>query len=144
MSEGQTYKGSCFCGAVEVEVTGDPLFMGYCHCNSCRHWSAAPVTVYTLWPPDAVNITKGEDNLITYNKTEASYRKSCKNCGGHIFTDHKTMELFDVYPAIIPGLEFKPDMHVHYGETVLPIKDGLPKFNDLPEEAGGSGEIIPE
>ncbi len=144
MSDNKTYKGSCFCGAVELAVSGDPLFMGYCHCESCRHWSAAAVTAYVLWPPDSIQITKGEENIITYNKTENSYRKSCKICGGHIFTDHKTMGLFDVYPPVTPELDFKPGMHVHYGEAVLPMKDGLPKFKDLPEEAGGSGEMITE
>ena len=144
MSDNKTYKGSCFCGAVELTVSGDPLFMGYCHCESCRHWSAAPVTAYVLWPPDALQITKGEENIITYNKTETSYRKSCKICGGHIFTDHKTMDIFDVYPAVTPELNFIPDMHVHYEESVLPMKDGLPKFKDLPAEAGGSGEMISE
>src|SRR5262249_32727059 len=41
--EGKTYKGSCFCGAVEMAVTGEPVAMGYCHCESCRKWSAGPV-----------------------------------------------------------------------------------------------------
>jgi len=59
------YRGSCFCGAVEIEVTGEPAAMGYCHCRSCRHWSAGPVNAFTLWPPDAVKITKGKDNVIT-------------------------------------------------------------------------------
>ena len=31
-----------------------------------------------------------------------------------------------------------------YAETVLPIKDGLPKFKDMPPEFGGSGELMPE
>ena len=144
MSEDKTYKGSCFCGAVEITVSGDPLFMGYCHCDSCKHWSAAPVTEYTLWPPEALKITKGEENINTYNKTEMSYRKSCKICGGNLYTDHKPMGLVDVYAPILPDLEFVPEVHVHYGETVLHMKDGLPKFKDLPEEAGGSGELIPE
>jgi hypothetical protein len=118
--------------------------MGYCHCESCRHWSAGPVNAFTLWKPEAMEITKGEDNIITYNKTENSYRKSCNTCGGHILTDHKPMGLIDVYAAVILELEFKPVMHVFYEETVLPIKDGLPKFKDLPEQAGGSGELLPE
>lgn len=29
--------GTCFCGAVEIEVSGEPVAMGYCHCASCRH-----------------------------------------------------------------------------------------------------------
>ena len=40
MTSPKTYDGSCFCGAVEFTVTGAPVSMGYCHCNSCRHWSA--------------------------------------------------------------------------------------------------------
>jgi len=27
---------------------------------------------------------------------------------------------------------------------VLPIKDGKPKFKDMPAEMGGSGETLPE
>ena len=138
------YKGSCFCGAVQLTVSGDPVVMGYCHCDSCRHWSAGPVNAFTLWKPECVSITQGGENLTTYNKTDMSYRKSCNKCGGNILTDHPSMGLIDVYAAIIPGYPFNPSIHVHYQETVLQMKDGLPKFKDLPEEAGGSGEILSE
>ena len=137
-------KGSCFCGAVELRVTGDPVAMGYCHCVSCRHWAAAPVNAYTMWVPDAVEVTKGQENIVTYNKTEKSDRKFCKTCGGHILTNFTPISLIDVYAAVIPDLEFKPTRHVFYEERVINIKDGLPKFKDLPEEAGGSGEMLEE
>ncbi|HEU0202612.1 MAG TPA: hypothetical protein VFR86_19540, partial [Burkholderiaceae bacterium] len=55
--EGKTYHGRCFCGAVEFTVSGEPAAMGYCHCESCRSWSASPVNAFTLWQPDAVRIT---------------------------------------------------------------------------------------
>lgn len=138
------YRGSCFCGAVEIEVTGAPAAMGYCHCRSCRHWSAGPVNAFTLWAPEAVKITKGKDNLITYNKTPVSSRKTCKTCGGHVMTDHPPLKLVDVYAAIIPDLKFAPGVHVNYQETVLPMKDGLPKFKDFPADFGGSGEMLKE
>ena len=35
-------------------------------------------------------------------------------------------------------------VHVNYQETVLPIRDGLPKFTDVPSDMGGSGTLIPE
>ena len=38
---GATHRGACFCGAVQLTVTGEPVAMGYCHCDSCRHWSAS-------------------------------------------------------------------------------------------------------
>jgi hypothetical protein len=143
MSE-KTYKGTCFCGAVEVTVTGDPAAMGYCHCESCRHWSAGPVNAFSLWNPDAVKITKGADKVGTYNKTPQSFRKWCTVCGGHILTEHPGMGLTDVYAAIIPDLAYEPGLHVHYQETVLHIKDGLPKMKDIPKELGGSGESLAE
>jgi hypothetical protein len=144
MNDDSEYSGSCFCGAVRFTVTGQPQAMGYCHCESCRHWSAGPVNAFTLWKPDALRITRGAGNILTYNKTPRSYRKSCKTCGGHLFTDHPEWKLVDVYAAVIPALRFKPGVHVNYQETVLPIKDGLPKFKDVPKEMGGSGETIRE
>ena len=52
-----TYRGACFCGAVQLEVSGKPEAMGYCHCRSCRSWSGGPVNAFTLWKPEAVRVT---------------------------------------------------------------------------------------
>ena len=139
-----THNARCFCGAVEFTVTGTPAAMGYCHCESCRHWSAGPVNAFSLWAPDAVKVTKGADNVGTYNKTPVSYRKWCKTCGGHLFAEHPPLNLTDVFAAMIPSLKFEPAVHVNYGETVLRVKDGLPKMKDFPAEMGGSGESLPE
>lgn len=144
MSNGKSYKGSCFCGAVQFTVSGEPVGMGYCHCESCRHWSAGPVNAFTLWKPDAVKVTRGADNIGTYSKTPRSDRKWCKTCGGHLFTEHPAMGLTDVYAAVIPGLPYKAGVHVHYQETALRIKDGMPKMKDLPKEMGGSGATLAE
>ena len=144
MSNRESYKGSCFCGAVEFTVSGEPAGMGYCHCDSCRHWSAGPVNAFTLWSPEAVKITKGADNIGTYNKTPQSSRKWCKTCGGHIFTEHPEMGLTDVYAAVLPQLPFQPGVHVNYQETVLHVRDGLPKMKDVPAEMGGSGDTLAE
>jgi hypothetical protein len=138
------HKGSCFCGAVELSVTGEPAAMGYCHCQSCRHWSAGPINAFSLWKPESVKVTKGQDNLGTYNKTANSYRKWCKTCGGHVFSEHPGMGLTDVYAAVIKGFPFKPQVHVNYGESVVRVHDGLPKQKDFPKEMGGSGTILPE
>ena len=54
--------------------------------------------------------------------------------------DHPPLGLVDVFAATIPTLAFKPGVHVNYAETVLPMKDGLPKLKDFPAEFGGSGE----
>ena len=142
MENERTYKGSCFCGAVEIEVTGEPVAMGYCHCESCRRWSAGPVNAFTLWTPEAVRITRGADNVGAFRKTPRSDRKWCKACGGHLLTEHPHWSLVDVYAAVIPDFPFDAGVHVNCQETVLPIKDGKPKLKDLPAEMGGSGIAV--
>ena len=118
--------------------------MGYCHCNDCRAWAAAPVNGFTLWKCEAEKVKEGASFLATHKKTERSHRQYCTKCGGHVMTDHPGDGLTDVYAAILPTLEFKPEIHVHCGDAVLRIRDGLPKFRDLPAEFGGSGEKVPE
>jgi hypothetical protein len=139
-----THGGSCFCGEVQVEVTGAPEAMGYCHCASCRSWSAGPVNAFTLWKPENVKVTHGENMIGHFMKTAMSDRQFCKQCGGHVMTDHPTLGLTDVFAATLPTLDFVPGVHVNYAETVLPMKDGLPKLKDFPSELGGSGESMPE
>jgi len=144
MSTETQYKGRCFCGAIELCVVGKPEAMGYCHCASCRQWSAGPVNAFTLWQPSAVTVTRGATQLGAYHKTENSIRKWCTACGGHLLTEHPRFELTDVYAAVIPDLPFTPALHVNYGEHVLRVRDGLPKLKDFPKELGGTGELLPE
>ena len=139
-----THKGACFCGAVEIEVSGEPEAMGYCHCRSCRSWSGGPVNAFSLWKPGAVKVTKGAAEIGTFTKTPVSERKYCMKCGGHLMTNHPPLGLVDVFSATIPSLTFRPGVHVNYSETVLPMKDGLPKLKDFPKEFGGSGDIVAE
>ena len=139
-----TYRGACFCGSVEFTVSGSPQAQGYCHCESCRKWSAGPVNAFTLWNPGALQVTRGVDKIGTYHKSANSHRKWCEKCGGHLFTDHPGWGLVDVYAASIPDFPYQPGVHVNYQETKLPMKDGLPKMKDFPKEMGGSGLVLAE
>ena len=138
----KSYPGSCFCGAVQLTVEGDPAGVGFCHCGDCRSWAAAPVNAFSLWKPEQVRVTKGADQIATYKKTDRSLRKFCKTCGGHLMTEHPHWNLVDVYAATIPSFEHKAGIHVHYQETVLPMRDGVTKMKDLPKEMGGSGQTL--
>ena len=146
MNDTKHYQAHCFCGAVQFELHGQPEVMAYCHCDSCRHWSAGPVSAFTLWKPETVRVTKGADCIAGFDQNPktgehgvVSIRQWCTHCGGHLYTEHPTMGLIDVPAVVVERLQFKPLFHVHYQESVHPMDDGLPKFRDLPKEAGGSG-----
>jgi hypothetical protein len=138
------HAGRCFCGEVEFELSGEPVAMGYCHCDSCRRWSAGPVNAFSLWKPTELTVRRGATRIGAISRSANSVRKWCTACGGHLFTDHPAWGLVDVYAALLPSLRFEPGVHVHYQETVLPIHDGRPKMKDTPKEMGGSGIAMAE
>jgi len=139
-----THAGTCFCGAVEITVTGRPIEMGYCHCESCRSYSGAPVTAFVLWHANQVEVTRGKHSLSGFQKSAMSDRRFCALCGGHVLAYHPSLGLTDVHAAVLPTLAFVPSVHLNYAETVLPIRDGLPKLSDFPSAVGGSGNTLPE
>ena len=102
------------------------------------------MNAFSLWKPDAVKVTRGAEHIGTFAKSPQSERRYCTKCGGHLMTNHPTFGLVDVFAATLPSLDFKPGVHVNYAETVLPMRDGLPKLRDFPAELGGSGETVAE
>jgi len=140
----ETHEGGCFCGAVRIRTTGVPLEMGYCHCGSCRAYSGGPFVGYALWPSDAVTVTSGAGHVAGFSKTGMTDRQHCALCGGHVMNRHPQIGLTDIRPGALPTLAFRPSVHLNYAETVMPVRDGLPKLRDFPAEAGGTGETLPE
>jgi len=89
-------------------------------------------------------VTKGAEHVVTFQKTPMSQRQYCGKCGGHLMANHPPLGLVDVFAATLPALKFTPGVHVNYAETVLRMRDGLPKLKDFPKDFGGSGEMAPE
>lgn len=139
-----TYSGRCCCGAVEIEASGEPVNMGYCHCNACRKYSGMPINAFTLWKADNVRVPKGRQFLGKFRSSEMSDRQYCTKCGGNVMVDHPSLGLVDIPAGLLPTLSFKPTVHLNYEETVLRIRDGLPKLKDFPVALGGSGATMPE
>jgi len=67
------------CGAVRYEAAGEPLYVGYCHCRSCRHHTGAPVAAMLVFKPEKVRFTVGERR--TYNSSPGIGRSFCSQCG---------------------------------------------------------------
>jgi hypothetical protein len=73
------HKGGCFCGAVQIEVSGEPESMGYCHCQSCRSWSGGPVNAFTLWRPEAVHVTAGAEHIACSRRRQQASGSTAPN-----------------------------------------------------------------
>ena len=57
------FEGSSLCGAVRFVATGRPESVVWCHCESCRKHSGAPVSVFVVFKRDAYVVPQG-DNLL--------------------------------------------------------------------------------
>lgn len=143
-AEQKTYHGSCYCGAVSVSVVGEPSASAICHCQSCRKWHAAPLNAWSIWPTAKVSISGGD--VITSAVNDASGRVSCAVCGGCVANHKPKVDMTVIYPMTLvgSGLNYAPAFHIFYDERVMDLADGLPKFTDMPETFGGSGETAEE
>ncbi len=142
----KTFDGQCYCGA-RPRLSSPAIRVwapAYCHCEYCRSWSAGPVNAFTLWKPEAVEVTQGADQIGEYHKNDRSYRQWCKVCGGHLLTRHpqcgtSSMSTQRRFPRFHLHLECTSTTR----STVLPhARMACPSSSDFPEELGGSGEAL--
>ena len=142
-----TYHAQCYCGAVKLQAEGKPLLQGYCHCSTCRQRSAAPMIGYTIWSEASVKITDGPDLLNRFpqpDRPEASKWMSCQVCGCAIGTHITTRGMIDILIGAFRDFPFQPQAHLNYGDAIIRMADGLPKYRNMPGQSGGSDELMPE
>jgi len=81
MSDGADhYEGGCLCGAVRFVASGLPKGVYWCHCQSCRRHSGAPVSVFVAFERAAYRVTQGE--ITKFESTPGrTTRGFCPRCG---------------------------------------------------------------
>ena len=90
-----TYKlpvtGGCMCGSIRFEATGQPFWIGYCHCRMCQQASGGPFIFYVdFWRNDVI-YTQGAPTI--YKSSSWGERGFCKNCGTPIFFQYQDVPL---------------------------------------------------
>jgi hypothetical protein len=75
-----SYEGGCLCGAVRFVATGKPKGVYWCHCQSCRRHTGAPVSVFVAFEREAYKVIKGE--ITKFDSTPGKTRRGfCARCG---------------------------------------------------------------
>ena len=111
-------EGGCLCGAVRFVATGTPKGVFWCHCQSCRRHSGAPVSVFVGFNLQAYSVTKGE--ITKFKSSPGTTRGFCRACGSTLTceTDQLKDEThFHVGAFDEPG-RFEPSKHFFRNEQL--------------------------
>ena len=78
-----TLRGSCLCGAVQYEISGDPTKFYHCHCTRCRKATGTGHATNLFIQPGTLKWIKGEGMTTFYKVPEAKRfaRQFCTTCG---------------------------------------------------------------
>ena len=136
--------GSCFCQAVQYQISLPTLFCGHCHCSMCRRPHGASFVTWVGVPSEQFHVTQGVDNLTMYDSSAHGRRQFCKTCGSqlfcwHIDDDTGEPKLIDVTLASLQDeIDRLPDTHFYYDSRAswTVVEDDLPKL-------GGSTGVEP-
>jgi hypothetical protein len=129
--------GSCLCGAVAYEATGEPLFMQSCHCMRCRRARSAAHGTNIFFKAAQFRWTRGEDLVGEYKLPEARFYTTafCTRCGSGL----PKVSLERGVAAIPAGsLDTDPPMRpqrqifTNYKASWFEITDAIPQFPEGP------------
>jgi hypothetical protein len=86
MMSQSTLKGSCLCGAVQYEVTGEPQRFYHCHCSRCRKATGTGHASNLFLQPAALRWLSGAEQIRTFKVPEAKRFTNtfCATCGGRL------------------------------------------------------------
>jgi hypothetical protein len=135
----KTIVASCRCGAVQLEISGEPLVQMYCHCDDCQAVHGAGYVPESVYPADAVRVVWGEPSSW---KLKRNPRFTCRECGTRLFIDVLALRLRGVNGYVLPAGEFNPTFHMQCQFAVHPVRDGLPHYKGRPAKFGGTDETV--
>lgn len=127
-----TKTGSCLCGAVRYETTGEPFSVVHCHCRSCRKHNGAPVVTLAGFKAGQVAFS-GEERKI-YQSSPGVGRAFCGTCGTPLTWegdggDRGPIVEFHISTFDRPDV-LAPTVHAFYSERIswMEVADDLPRY----------------
>jgi hypothetical protein len=137
------YTARCHCGTVCYEVKADPVDAKICHCRNCQVLHGAPMQWAVIFQKADVRFVCGVESLTFYNSERRTHQTrserelpckvACGACGALIADEGRRMwlafpTLFDVETSGLLPAAFQPNCHIFYGQRVVDLNDGLPKW----------------
>lgn len=128
------YTGSCVCGGVQYEISGELAGIQLCHCQQCRKAQGAAFATNIPVIAADFRLTEGEGLLTAFESrnTPGKYRVFCSVCGSPIISRLDSLpgdvrvRAGTINENIPSGLQFHA--FVASKANWWPIEDGLPQY----------------
>ena len=127
MQEKTNATGGCLCGAIRYVAVGEPNGSGYCHCQTCRHHTGAPVVAFVVFSLDQVKWLTGHRSR--YESSPDKFRAFCSDCGTSLTFEDDDLIEFHISTLDKPN-DYPPNEHTHNIDKIswIEIADSLPRY----------------
>lgn len=125
------YKGSCLCGAVKFNISGQLGKADACHCIQCRKWTGHFLPSVEI-KRDLLNLASS-DAVKWYHSSEKVRRGFCGICGSSLFFDPIDQNKHDWIAVALGAFDettqVKLGLHIFVAEKgdYYELNDGLPQ-----------------
>jgi hypothetical protein len=141
MSGKENYEGGCRCRAIRFSVSGPPVMVEYCHCESCRRSSGSVVSVLAGFGRSGFKILSG---IPTYYDSSPSVKRSfCGTCGSPLFYENSEYpdEVYISLGSFDQPDDLPPDRHIweSYRISWYRIADDLPQHSQFSSTGSSEG-----
>jgi len=113
----QHHTGSCLCGQVSYELTGEFKKFFLCHCSRCRKTSGTSHCANLFAPGAELTWTSGAEHIRFYRHPDSNFARAfCQTCGSNVPIDAKARGLV-VVPAgsLDSDLDIKAQANIFMG-----------------------------
>ncbi len=132
---GGVTRGSCLCGDVRFECSGDPLRIHSCHCKRCQRARSAAYATNAFYPLTNFRWTEGKAQVTDYALPGAKFfgTSFCSRCGGMVARESPVRGVASVPLGALdtdPGM--RPQRHIYVGSKAAwdSIHDSLPQHEE--------------
>ncbi len=82
----KTVSGSCLCGEITYQYSGEVKVFQYCHCSRCQKFTGSAHASNIIIDPEHFEWLKGKDLVGRYELPEAKHFATsfCKKCGSSL------------------------------------------------------------
>lgn len=137
MSEDST-SGSCLCGEVRYEISGNVGIFQYCHCSRCRKFTGSVHSANLLVRPEQFRWLSGEERVGRFEPpcTRHFTTAFCRQCGSSLPWHAKTGKAVVVPAGTLdghPGIE--PMQNIFCASRASWYREAgeLPNYEELPK-----------